>query len=254
MHPPQIRAEALALVEAGLNDCEISRRMGIPRSTVRDWRRPIYVPRNELPLLPETCPRCWQPAKPMRFTSEDYAELLGFYLGDGCISDLRRTQRLRIALDTKYPGIIESARSLLDRCFPENPVDVIPYHDGACVNVSVYSSHLGCVLPQHGPGKKHERRIVLEAWQQGIIDGDPWAFIRACIWTDGCAFINRTGPYEYLSYDFNNRSKDIVDLLARACVRVGVRYRLTGTERRWSVRINRRASVALMQKHVGTKA
>jgi hypothetical protein len=31
MHPPEVRAQALALVEAGLNDCQISRRLGIPR-------------------------------------------------------------------------------------------------------------------------------------------------------------------------------------------------------------------------------
>src|SRR5947208_379682 len=123
MHPPEARAEALTLVAAGLNDCEISRRTGIPRRTILDWRRPTYVSRRETPL--ETCPRCWRPAKPMRFTAEDYAELLGFYLGDGCISEHARTQRLRITLDAKYPGIIDSARSLVRRCFPHNPVDVV---------------------------------------------------------------------------------------------------------------------------------
>jgi hypothetical protein len=254
MHPPEARAEALALVEAGLNDCEISRRLGIPRGTIRDWRRPTYVPRNGQPRLPETCPRCWRAARPIRFTPDDYAELLGFYLGDGCISDLARTQRLRISLDSKYPGIIESAQGLLARCFPANPVDVIPYHDGACVNVSIHSRHLACAFPQHGPGKKHERRIELEPWQEAILRAEPWAFIRACIWTDGCAFINRTGPYEYLSYGFSNRSRDIIELFAGACERVGVRYRLTGTPKLWSVRINRRASVVLMEEHVGLKA
>jgi hypothetical protein len=74
----------------------------------------------------------------MRFTPEDYAELLGFYLGDGWISDLSRTQRLRIALDTKYPKIIASAKGLLRRCFPHNPVSIVPYHDGSGVYVSNY--------------------------------------------------------------------------------------------------------------------
>jgi hypothetical protein len=37
MHPPHIKVEALALVEAGLNDCEISRRRG--RWDVRINRR-----------------------------------------------------------------------------------------------------------------------------------------------------------------------------------------------------------------------
>ena len=39
MHGPEIRAEALQLVAAGVNDCEIARRLGIARTTVRDWRR-----------------------------------------------------------------------------------------------------------------------------------------------------------------------------------------------------------------------
>jgi hypothetical protein len=38
-------APRLALVEQGLNDCEISRRLGFPRRTILDWRRPTYVPR-----------------------------------------------------------------------------------------------------------------------------------------------------------------------------------------------------------------
>jgi transposase-like protein len=32
-------ARALELVLAGRNDCEIARELGIPRGTVRDWRR-----------------------------------------------------------------------------------------------------------------------------------------------------------------------------------------------------------------------
>src|SRR5215208_4202092 len=254
MHPPAVRAEALALVEAGLDDCEISRRLGIPRRAILDWRRP---PRERYvrQVVTETCPRCWQPAKPMRVTPEDYAELLGFYLGDGCISDHTRTQRLRISLDTKYPGIIGSARALLKRCFPHNPVDIIPFHDGACVNVSVYCSHLGCLLPQHAPGMKHERRIVLEPWQRRMVEAEPWAFVRSCIWTDGCSFINRTGPYEYLSYDFTNHSKDIVDLFTATCDLVGLRdYRVNCYRRAWKVRINRRGSVARMVSHVGVKS
>jgi hypothetical protein len=252
MHPPNVRAEALALVDAGLNDCEISRRLGIPRRTILDWRRPTYVPRRSTPL--ELCPRCWRRAKPIGFTPEDYAELLGFYLGDGCISEVARTQRLRISLDSKYPGIIESARGLLERCFPDNPVDIIPFHDGACVNVSVYSSHLGCLFPQHGAGKKHERPIELEPWQSDLIERAPGAFLRGLIRSDGCVFINRTGPYEYMIYDFTNKSDDIIDLFVATCERVGVEYRRTQFRGCWKVRINRRASVMRMLKHVGVKA
>lgn len=210
MHPPEVKEEALRLVAEGLNDCEIGRRLGVPRSTVRDWRVPKYQKRSET----ETCHRCWRATKPVRFTAEDYSEFLAMYLGDGCISKAPRTWRLRISLDTRYPQIIEEARALLARCLPSNPVDVVPFHDGACVNLSVWNSHLPCLLPQHASGKKHERRIALEDWQLAAVIARPWPFIRGCIRTDGCVFVNRTGPYEYLSYGFSNMSRDIANLLA----------------------------------------
>jgi Homeodomain-like domain len=260
MHPPEARAEAIALVDAGLNDCEISRPLGIPRRTILDWRTP---PRKRYvrKVITEVCPRCWRHAKPIRFTTRDYAELLGLYLGDGCISSGPRTMRLRIALDLKYPQIIQAVRALLARCFPENRVDVIRKGiKGRCVNVSVYSRHLPCLLPQHGSGKKHQRGIALESWQEAIVEAEPWAFIRACVWTDGCAFINRTDihrpqPYEYLSYQFSNMSRDIVDLFVRACDRVEVATRVNCDPRGlFHVRINRRNSVELMVRKVGLKS
>ena len=91
-----------------------------------------------------------------------------------------------------------------------------------------------CLFPQHGPGKKHHRRIVLEAWQQTIVESAPWAFLRGCIRSDGCVFINRTGRYEYLSYGFANHSSDILDLfesicLAQGCGRAATRGRSGST-------------------------
>lgn len=265
MHPPHVRAKALALVEEGLNDCEISRRLSIPRRTILDWRRPTYVARE--PAIPrETCPRCWRAAKPMRFTPKDYAELLGIYLGDGSISEGPRSQRLRIYLDAKYPRMNEDIQDLLQRCFPNNRVGTTAPspsswsgRSDSWLVLSVYSTHLACLFPQHGVGLKHQREIKLEPWQTSIAEAAPWALIRGLIRTDGCHFINRTDihrpePYEYPSYDFSNMSKDIVDLFVEACDRVGVFTRVTGGgNRRWSVRINRRESVAKMLEHVGLK-
>jgi hypothetical protein len=56
-----------------------------------------------------------------------------------------------------------------------------------------------------------------------------------------------------LSYDFSNYSKGIVDLFVAACDLVGVVTRVNPNKRRWDVRINRRASVALMEANVGIK-
>lgn len=39
--------------------------------------------------------------------------------------------------------------------------------------IPTYWAHL---FPQHGPGKKHERLIALEPWQQTIVDAHRWAW------------------------------------------------------------------------------
>jgi hypothetical protein len=136
---------------------------------------------------------------------------------------------------------------------------LVSAHGGAMFFVSVYSSHLSCLFPQHGPGKKHERPIILEKWQQELVGAAPWAFLRGCIRSDGCVFVNRTDvhrpqPYEYLSYNFANRSPDIVGLFLHSCEQVGIRARVNWHAGKGSVRINRRACVANMLEHVGLKA
>lgn len=251
MHPRQTRAAAEALIAAGLNDCEISRRLGIPRTTIRDWRKPRYRPRPSRSV----CPRCWRRMTPLRFSIDDYVELLGLYLGDGCISPGARTHRLRITLDAKYPGIIEDARCLLERIFCRNRVGIVRRGDN-CVDLSVYHAHLPCLLPQHGPGLKHDRDVSLELWQLALIVASPWPFIRGCIRTDGCFYVNRTGRYSYPSYGFDNRSPRITAMLGVALSAAGITdFRITRDERQGvsRLRVRRRASVARMQAHVGLK-
>jgi hypothetical protein len=185
----------------------------------------------------------------VRFTANDYAELLGLYLGDGHISVTGGTQRLRLSLDSRYPGIITDAEALLRRCFPGNRSCRVLADRGATTVALVYNGHLACLFPQHGPGKKHERSIRLEPWQHELVADAPWALLRGCICSDGCVFVNRTGRYEYLSYDFTNLSADILDLFVETCRRVGLRPRRYATR----VRLYRRADVALLVEHVGLK-
>lgn len=246
VHHPAVRQAALALIAAGLNDCEVSRRIGVPRRTVRDWRVPSYVPRARSQPL---CLRCWLPTSPVVFTPSDYAELLGLYLGDGHITQMARAQRFRLMLDAKYPGIVEEAASLIARIVPENKVGRQFRHDGRMVTLFAYHRHWTCLLPQHGPGKKHARPIVLEPWQRELVAEAPWSFLRGCIRSDGCVFINRTGKYAYESYEFANLSRGIRELFVSTCARVGVECRPYARY----VRIYRRASVALMLEHVGRK-
>jgi hypothetical protein len=244
MHPAPLRESALELIAAGLNDCEVARRLGLPRTTVRDMRRAAARPDSR-----PRCPRCWRSTTLVRFTAEDYAELLGLYLGDGHIAQLARTQKLRISLDARYPRIVADAEALLGRCFPDNRVGRVRADGGATVVPHVHHAHLTCLFPQAGPGKKHERPIALEPWQHALVAAAPWSLVRGLIRSDGCVFINRTGRYEYLSYHFANRSQDILGLFAQTCRALGLSPRLTSG----NVRLNRREDVARLLVHVGYK-
>lgn len=251
MHPPQVRDNVLDLVTRGLNDCEISRRTGIPRRTVRDMRVQPYVP----VATRSPCPRCWRPCRKMTFSAADYCELLGLYLGDGHISKAARTERLRISLDSKYGRIVSESEGLLRRCFVTNSVGRQHQHEGRMTIIWVSSRHLSCLFPQHGPGPKHLRTIELEPWQETLVEREPWPLLRGLIRSDGCSFVNRTGPYEYPSYQFSNCSEGIVDLFLATCSAVDVFCRPTFDRKRriWQIRINRRDSVALLNQHVGVK-
>jgi hypothetical protein len=243
MHPAAVRADVRRLVDAGLSDPAIARELGLARTTVRDMRsaRP-GVGR-------ERCPRCWQPARTMRFTAGEYAELLGFYLGDGHIVRAGRTSRLRVSLDARYPVLVRHVRALIAGCFPANEVSIVAADGGGTAIVSMYSSHLPCLFPQHGVGKKHDRPIVLEPWQRALVEQAPWSLLRGLLHSDGCIFINRTGPHRYLSADFCNSSGDIRALFVSTCERVGLRPRSTGDR----VRLYRREDVGEITAFVGLK-
>lgn len=102
---------------------------------------------------------------------------------------------------------------------------------------------------QAGAGRKHDRSVRPEAWQWDLVQAAPWSLLRGLVHSDGCFFINRTGPYAYLSVAFSNRSTDILDLFCAACDLAGAEHR-RGRE---SVRVYRRASVAAFAAFVGLK-
>src|SRR5437016_564006 len=94
------------LLQGGLNHCEISRRSGIPRGTVRDWAHRESAPGAWRSNGSTGCPHC-EPDTAPSVPASDYVYLLGLYLGDGCISrDAKGVFKLRVALDNRYPGII----------------------------------------------------------------------------------------------------------------------------------------------------
>jgi hypothetical protein len=187
-------AGVVHLIEAGLSDREAAHATGIPYETIRAWRRGRLPERARRVLagVPE-CAGCGAAAHDLdSLPPYDYAYLLGMYLGDGCLA---RTAKggysLRISLDSAYPGIIESARRAIAAVKGGALPPAAPHPACACVVITSYWKTWPCLFPQHGPGRKHERRIVLESWQQDMVAAAPEAFLRALIHTDGWRGTNR---------------------------------------------------------------
>ena len=247
-------SRVIDLVARGLNDCQIARASGIPRSTVRDWRRGHTVQRRTDSR--RVCPNCRAPEHDFdSLPRAHYAYLLGMYLGDGDISVNPRTWRLRISLDTKWPGIIASCTNAMQVVFPKNRVARFrPDPRAQCAVVSVYSKQILCLFPQHGAGPKHLRRIKLMSWQEQLVREHPEQFIRGLIHSDGCRFINRVRvgdkTYEYPRYNFTNASTDIRNLFTATCDQLEIEWRRMNQR---NISIARHDSVTRLDQFVGPK-
>jgi hypothetical protein len=222
VHPYQTRAHCLALLGSGLTLSEVSRQTSISRSTLRDWV--AAPPRIGSSIL---CPRCT--STPLDESA--YAALLGYYLGDGCLSSAARHHTLRVSCDETYPGIVHDVSTTIERVRPGSRV----FHVRApgCVVVQANWKHWPCLFPQHGPGRKHERPIVLEPWQEALVGRHPADFLRGLFHSDGARVNNwatrvvagERKRYDYARWMFVNSSDDIIDLCTGALDLVGIAWR-----------------------------
>ena len=143
---------------AGIPFGEICRILALPRSTVGNW---CYGERARRQPEPARCPRC-RPAPGWPEDQSAYAYLLGLYLGDGHLVTAARVPVLRIYCADSWPGLIDECESAMRAVLAKR---VHRVRKRGCVGVQSYSNHWPCLLPQHGPGRKHERLISLSDWQ-----------------------------------------------------------------------------------------
>ncbi|RPK66479.1 hypothetical protein EES43_05945 [Streptomyces sp. ADI96-02] len=255
MYDIETREKALALLAQGFSQNAVSKRTGISRAALRSWCIRLEPLNHSAP-----CPRCGDtPTTPQDPAA--YAYLLGLYLGDGWISAARRgVYFLRIACADAWPGLIDACAEAILAVRPGNKVFRV--QRPGCQNVTSWSRHWPCLFPQHGPGRKHEREIALEPWQRRIVDSHPWDFVRGLIHSDGCRVTNWTTRlvagerkrYEYPRYWFTNVSDDIRRLYTDTLDSLGVEWKnCARAGKPYNVSVARRASVALMDAHVGPK-
>lgn len=137
---------------------------------------------------------------------------------------------------------------------PTSKASVYPHPHQNVDQVGSYSKAWPCLIPQHGPGKKHEREIELSEWQREIIEADPRPLLRGLIHSDGCRSINTIRhpkkTYVYPRYLFSNESDDIRRIFCDACDQMGIEWR---SMNRSNVSVAQRESIALMDQFIGPK-
>jgi hypothetical protein len=258
--PPHIRPQStvdigLLLSDAGVLDRQTAQICDVTVETVRRWRR-LYQRRGVVrggtaPMPP--CVICDDGP----LDAGAYAYLLGLYLGDGhIVLNARGLYVLSIFQDNRYPGLIRECREIITIVKP----GARPHfaHKPGCTAIQVYSKHWPCLFPQHGPGLKHNRPIVLEPWQREIVELDPRPFLRGLIFSDGCRGTNWTERtvagerkrYEYPRYFFSNRSEDIRDLFTWALDLLEIPWRRANA---WNISVARREGVAALDQFIGPK-
>jgi len=258
MHSQETVNAALLLASDGANACVISRLLGVPRTTVRDWlqgRLPRHIAsRNQAATV---CEKCGHRAHSYPDLPEVYVYLLGLYLGDGCLSEHRRDVfRLRVYLDLRYRSIIAECAAAIRSVMPGSKVhllerrsNLVDRPEPSNVEVSSFSKAWPCLLPQHGPGRKHLRPIVLSEWQNALVRQHPGLLLRGLIHSDGWRFINTGTNWTCPRYSFSNRSNDIRRIFCDACDLLNLRYTFAPR----TVYVSRMADVAVLDDLVGPK-
>ena len=247
MYPQATVNTALHLSAIGVFDRENAQICGVSVAAIRNWRSG----RRRAPRRDDRraqCPRCHGRA----VDEPAYAYLLGLYLGDGHIVRAPRgVYVLAIFCSDGWPGLKVAAGRAMSAVMPTSSVCRV--QQPGCTAVKSYSKHWPCLFPQHGPGRKHRRKIELEEWQILIVQKYPGEFTRGLFHSDGCRGMNRVRRrladgdrwYEYPRYFFSNKSKDILWLCGDTLDRLGVEWRFSRPDtisvargRRWRVWTN----------------
>jgi len=253
MYPQATVDLAKALSDLGILDRENAAICGVSVAAIRHWRYGRRRSGSHRNRDAPRCPRCH--GRPL--DEKAYAYLLGLYLGDGHLLLSRKgVWLLSITCCDAWPGLMEQARLAMSAVMPSSKV--FDRAKVGCTDIKSTSKHWLCLFPQHGPGRKHQRKIELAPWQERIVTEYPGQFARGLFHSDGCRAINRVRRplkdgdrwYEYPRYFFVNHSADIHRLCGEALDRLGVEWRFSKPT---TISVARREAVATLDKFIGPK-
>lgn len=246
----------LTLHHQGYNCSQISRKINIPRTTIRDYITNINQPnimrmrkisnnnilekiinQNDLELRKE------------------YSYLLGIFLGDGCLSKMNKgVYRIRITLDAKYPGIINKVKTCVSTVMPNNKTSLVKRYVEeylSCVDVSCYSKDWVNLFPFYQPGYKWKYKIQLTDWQKSVVENYPKEFWLGLFHSDGSRY-KQTNANKYY-YQFAQKSEDITNLFMWCSNLLGIKYGITKNKTTNRIQIYNKDSIIFLDTFAGSK-
>jgi hypothetical protein len=179
------------------------------------------------------------------------------YLGDGHITTpTAGSAVLAIYCADDWPGVSNEVEAALGAVLASSPVTRAART--GCHALRSCSKHWLCLFPQHGPGPKHARPIVLEPWQEEVVEAHPDRFVRGLFHSDGCRSLNWTQKrradgvvrYEYPRYLFSNKSEEILAMCEASLDGLGIAHRRSRPD---VISVARRAALARLDDLVGPK-
>lgn len=253
MYDKNVFNQTLKLYNEGYNLSQISRELNINRTTIRFWINGKYkIDRNSVDNF---IPKNYIIENNLQ---EIYSYILGLYLGDGYINKQGRTYKIRFFLDAKYQALNEYVKAKLSKLFPRNKVNVVKTKklnsdQNSMEVIYCHNNYMLLLFPQHGPNKKHQRKISLEDWQLEILD--PKSFLTGLFHSDGSYYFNNNSHTH--QYCFSNYSKEIIELFRNCLSHFSIEHYLSKTQvndnMKYQVFITRKKSVENLNSIIGTK-
>lgn len=162
---------------------------------------------------------------------------------------------MQIANDERYAELNQEIAETI-KLVKANASPCLRGGQGA-IRVEARWKHWPCVIPQHGTGRKHLRKIELADWQREIVARYPEQLLRGLFHSDGCRFVNWASKpdgrryYYYVRYMFSNESADIRKILTDALDLLGIAWRQPRVN---AIAVSRKEAVAALDVFVGPKS
>ncbi len=147
------------------------------------------------------------------------AYIIGLAIGDGNLSKVNHTTRLRISCDDKYPTLQKRITESLKLLLPNNKIGTVK-NPKNCTDIYVYSNYLEKLLGWKATeGSKFIQNVSGPKWIHKSIKYKI-NYLKGIIETDGSIYCDRGYPMVMITTiikDLAVELKDIVDSLGFKC-------------------------------------